>query len=571
MAKLKDQDTTDANDANDSQDPGDSVKTNEAHELIQDNVERHDSVSEPAPSGNGFKLVFTSKKFRIALPILAAVGALVLVSVKPLQYSLLNLVSKSSVEFVVVDDETLAAAQSTTVSIGNLRAETDKNGRAVLRGVPYGSNEYRVTKELYLTKTNKVEVALGTNLIGPVKIHSDGVPLVIKVNNSLNMASIKDFQASVEGSKISARSNKMGEAVLKLPTRDKGSIKVIIDAKGFNKAKYETTIADAVSRKSAAINLTPEGRHYFLSNRAGKIDIYSANLDGSDQQKIIAGSDADDTQTVLSISLDGQRGALISKRDNQKGPNGQVIPALYSIDFAQKTIKRIDEGAPSFGIVGWADSTKLAYTVNYNDYNRSDNAKLKTADIVSGQLNTLYTQKGYNNPLFYPEDPGHAYFIQSDPAIESYGIISVDLATKKAQRLHETPSYEIFHGRPYYLDFIVDNSSFGLSMKDQTVQSITTIKRAQNQYYKSPNAQKMAWIENRDGKGTIIIGDSNGDNGTAVGKGVSAASIIRWVSDDYLVLHAIDQGGSADFVLDVGSGMNTKISDTFAPQAFGHG
>lgn len=541
----------------------------EASLMAKDDVVQPKDLVTPKAKESKIKQLLKSKKFRIAVPVIVLLLAIVAVTVKPVQYALLNTFSKGNVEFIVVDDETLAPVEATDVIISGRTLKTDKNGRVVAKDIPYGSNTYKISKELYDSKSENVEVKPGVNLVGPIKIHSEGVPLKFTVSNKLSNESVKEFQVSVDGSKVSARSNKNGQAIIKLPTSKKGALKLTVSAEGFIKNSYETAVIDAIKQKTTAIQLTPEGNHYFLSNRTGKIDIYSANLDGSNQQQIINGSDADDSSTVLSIAPDGKFGALISKRDNQKGPDGQIIAALYSIDFAQKTIKRIDEGAPQFNILGWSANTRLAYTINYNDYSKKDNSKLKTADVTNGQLNTLITQKGYLNASLYNEDPTHVYLIENDTSIENYGIFSVDLATKKSQRLNQVPSYEIYHGRPYFLDFLIDNKSFSLDMKSQSVQSASNIRQKQNQYLPSPNGQKIAWLENRDGKGAVIVGDSKGENGKPVTSGVNAVALVRWMSDDYLFYNSSDQGGSTDHILHVLSGTSTKISDTYRLSGYG--
>lgn len=537
--------------------------------IVKEDVTRPLESVTPAAKESKIKQLLKSKKFRIAVTVIVLLLAILAVTVKPVQYALLNTFSKGNVEFVVVDDETLAPVQATEVIISGRTFKTDKDGRVVAKNIPYGNNTYKISKELYGSKSEAVEVKIGVNLVGPIKIHSEGVPLEFTVTNKLSNDSVKQFQVSVDGSKISARSNKNGQAIIKLPTSKKGSLRLTVSAEGFIKSAYEIAVADAIKQKTTTIQLTPEGNHYFLSNRTGKIDIYSSNLDGSNQQQIINGSDADDSSTILSIAPDGKYGALISKRDNQKGPDGQIIAALYSIDFAQKTLKRIDEGAPLFNVLGWATNSRLAYTVNYNDYSKNDNSKLKTADVTNGQLNTLITQKGYMNASFYNEDPAHVYLIQSDTSIENYGIFSVDLSTKKSQRLNQAPSYEIYHGRPYFLDFLIDNKSFSLDMKSQSVQGSSNIRQKQNQYLPSPNGQKLAWLENRDGKGAVIVGDSKGENGKPVTSGVNAVSIVRWLSDDYLFYNSSDQGGSTDYILHVLSGTSTKISDTYRLSGYG--
>jgi hypothetical protein len=140
-----------------------------------------------------FKAVLKSRYFRIGLAILLLAAAAVVAFVEPVKLAAMNLFTDGKVEFVVVDDVTLVPIQKATVSIGGKTAETDKAGKATIDGVDFGTAEYSVHKEIYDKVTGDTKIKPGDNLVGPVKLHSDGIPVQVTATNLLSKEAVKTF------------------------------------------------------------------------------------------------------------------------------------------------------------------------------------------------------------------------------------------------------------------------------------------------------------------------------------------------------------------------------------------
>ncbi len=518
------------------------------------------------------------KNKKLLIPALILVILLIAILVDPIKFAILNLFSSASVKVLVVDDSTLSPVPSAKVTINKHTGQTDKNGQLVLSGIPYGPTQYTVEKETYDTITSNTTVKLGSNYIGPIKFHSNGVPVQFQAVNKLTTAKVLDFSVTVSGTNISAQSNKLGIAIVKVPTNKLGKVTFVVSSNNYNSLSQAMVVNPDPAKEPTTLSIVPSGKHYFLSNRNGNVDVYQADLDGGNQAVVIPGTSQADNGAILSISPDGKYGALVSHRDGQQGPDGQVLPALYSVDFNQKAIKRIDEGTPTISIIGWQDSTHLIYSVNYNDYNRSDNYKIKSATIPSGQLATLYTNKYDVNPGFFQEDPNHFYFVQSDATIQNYGIYSYDLAKHSANQINQSPpdNYaSLYHGKPFTINYQINNQWYAFSTKTQQAQSISSITTDSNKnYVVSPSGNSLAWIETRDGKGTLILGGSDGSNAKVVStNGIAVTNIVGWSDDNYLIFNSTTPSGSTDYVVSPTTGTTTKISDVFAgtySNGYGH-
>jgi Tol biopolymer transport system component len=535
-------------------------------------VEQEDdskAIEEPAaPTAQGrFRRLLQSRKFRIAAPIVVLVLVAVGFFVAPVKYAVLNLFSNGKAQFVVVDDATLAPVSGATVKVGGVSGKTDKNGKLTLKGLDFGSQIYTLTKDSYTTKKADFTVKTGDNLVGPVKAHSDGFPVEVHAVNKLSGAKMTDFAVSIDGTNISAQSTKAGVATLKVPSKRLGKQTLAITAKGFNKTTVETTLS---SSKAAPLNvsLVVAGKHYFLSNRDGVISVYSANLDGSDQALVIKGSSSDDSSTMLSTSPDGKYGVMVSKRDQTRDSSGKVAPALFAIDYSSKTIKRIDEGAPNFYISGWVDDTRVLYTVGYSDPTRSDNEKIKTADASNGKLSTIAAYPGYPQVMLFRDAPTYVYVQLTDPSKPEYGVYAYNIATKAKQQIEAQSVSYFTENKPGYVIYQADNNWRELNLKTNKTQSVSpAVPDAYPVYVLSPNSQKVAWIESRDGKAAIIVGNSDGSNGKQITKTINAGVVVRWLSDDYLITTATgSDGATADYAVSVSTGLATKISGVYAVQ-----
>jgi hypothetical protein len=528
------------------------------------------SSAKPAktPKLARLKQFVTSRNFKICFPIFIVVLVAVFAFVPTLKYLVLNLFSSTSVQVVVVDDSSLAAVQGAKVAIGSHSAQTDSKGRTTLYHIPYGTDAYTITKEAYATIHASTTLGTSSNLIGPVKLHSTGVVVIFKAVNTLSKQPLNDFAVRITGSNISAQAGKSGLAVLKVPANKLGKLDFTLSAQGFNDATQTATISATPTNVPIAATITPAGKHYFLSNRSGKVDVYSSNLDGTDPAVVIPGTGAEGSDTTMLVSPDAKHAALVSKRDKETAADGSVEQALYLIDFTQKTIKRLDDGVPNFAVIGWSDNSHIVYSITSGNYQDTSGFKFKLAD-TSGQLATLFTGQYQPSYGFYREDPNHLYYIVNDSTIENYGINSIDLTTKQSQRLTQTPPDDTIlqHTQPYTISFKINGAWSSINTKTQKVQSSSQPTQPAVDYVPSSDGSQFAWTENRDGKQSLIVADQNLSNPHMVTQDPVVSDILIWASKDYITYNSASLNSSADYIVYLPTGAITKISDVFAPSA----
>jgi hypothetical protein len=510
-----------------------------------------------------------NRYFRIAAPLLVVLVVALFAFVPVLKYGFLNLFSSTSASILVVDDETLAPIKDATVKLDGKTAETNEKGLASLKGINYGVAKYSVSKEAYSTLTLKGKIT-GNTTLGPVKLHSTGVAVNFKATNTLSHQSILDFTVSIANTNISAQSNKAGIATLKVPAYKLG--KLTFDASGgsYNDAQLTSVISANEPAAPIGVALTPAGKHYFLSNQSGKIDVYSANLDGTDPAVIIPGTGSEDNSTTLTVSPDGTHAALVSKRDKETAADGTVENALYLVDFSKKTIKRLDSGAIDMSVVGWSDNSHIIYSVDDGAYNQPDSAKLKLVNIDSGQISTLYSAQYSNGYFFYNEDPSHVYFMENDDTVADYGINSINVTTQKTQRIYDTPpdNDQLVHFQPNRSSFEINNQWYTLNLSSQQVAAGTqpSVQGEGDYYTPSPDGTEYAWTETRDGQSSLIVGNGQSlSNARLVIRNPVVTTILDWSNPNYITYNSVTPDDTADYIVYMPTGVVTKISDVFTP------
>lgn len=517
-----------------------------------------------APKSSKLKAFFKSKKFKIAVPIIILIIAGVVLLVEPVKFGLLNIFSKANVEFEVVDQDTKVAIEDVQVVIGDQTGTTGKDGKVRVSGVSYGQASYAVTKDNYATNKGLIKVKTGTNSVGPIGLESQGTPVEIKLKNTLNSGNIKDFKVAIKGSEVSTLSSKEGIATLKVPNDLIGEVTLTLSADGYNTVEKRLKVKRSDNDRFAT-NLTPNGKHYFLTNRTGKLAVFASNLDGAGAEEVIAGGANNDTGTQLFVAPDGKHAVMISKRDNVKDTKGRIAQALFTIDLSAKTIKRIDEGAPYFGFLSWTSNNQVLYWISHEDYNRKDNNKLKTADVVSGKLATLDSSKDYRSYYIYQEDPKHAYYASSyNLDGRNDGTFSINLSDKSKKKLSQQYGYGYTKtevGSVFFRNNL--EKWFKLDFAKQSVVPAQEPSGPRKDVVYSPNKQKTAWIERRDGRTSVVVGDAQGMSDKQVTKDISVGSIRRWYSDKYIIFGSQERNDSTDYIVDIASGTTTKIADTF--------
>jgi hypothetical protein len=530
---------------------------------------------------------YLAKKY-ISIPLTIIIIFAVLAALPWTRAYTAGLFIKKQVNVFVIDTKTGSVVSSADVEISGHKALTNGQGVATLNSVPVGQHTVLVTKNYYKDSSSKISVGFSNPQTFQVKTVATGRQTKVHVVNLVNHKDLAEVKLSAGD--ITAKTDKSGNATIVLPAGTT-SKETMLSLEGYNDAKVIVKVSDA----EVVINnfsLTPSGKVYFLSKLSGKIDLVKTNLDGTGRETVFAGTGKeDDIGTVLLASRDWKYLALLARHDSD-------LPKLYLIETANDKVTTMDEGNASFSLVGWDDDTFI-YQVTRNTFSEWQSKKnvLKSFNADTKQLLALdQTDASGNSGQYIQEQLGNVYNLEDGTILYSKtwysfpydnpgaldgkqnGIYSIradgsgkktlkSLSAKDTSYINSTPSKpnEVYF---YYYDNGSTTPTY-LEYSDGAIKTIDSKDFPENGVYNtyllSPGGKQTFWSEQRDGKNTLLLGGSNGQDGKSIAK-LTDYQTYGWYTDDYLL---VSKNSSELYIMST-SGLNDelkaiKISDYHKP------
>jgi hypothetical protein len=567
----------------------------------------------PTTQNSGFKAKLQTWKAaylahkKITIPATILLLVVILLGIPATRYPILGVGIKKNLSVVVVDAKTGKPVSSVELSLAGKTVKTDQAGRVTLKKVSVGPYNLKATKKYYRDTNLPVFVSLNGKGDTIVKLDATGRQVKVLVFNTITGRGLGGADVSAAGTE--AKTDEKGEAVIVLPA-ESDTQDVTVTKDGFNKhdTKIKVIESDNVTEENS-FSLTPNGKVYFLSKRTGKINVMKSNLDGTNQEVVLAATGGeDDTDTILLASQDWKYLAFKSQR------NGATKPAsLYLIDTTNgDKLTTMDEGDATFTLTGWSGHT-FVYQVQRNkvQYWQPNKSSIKSFDADAKKLNILdntagegsgastysgtdYKAEYYTNLILigdtvnygktwisgvYTSDGSSLAGKQS--AIYSVKANGQDKKTLKSFEAGKVSSMEsrLYKPREAYYRVYVSSSNTPeyYEVENGSVQTkgdlSTQFYAAYPTYLYSPSNKQTFWAESRDGKNSLFVGDESGDNSKSVGE-LTSDTAYGWFTDDYLL---ISQNSSELYIISpldgLGANRATKITDYHKPNTtfYGYG
>lgn len=516
-------------------------------------------------------------KVTIVLLVLAVVIG-ILLSIPTTRYGILGSVVKKDVTLSVIDSETKKPVTEARIDLAGQSVTTDSDGNALFKNVSVGEYKATITKNYYSGAHAQVNVWILKNPeVAQVQLIASGRQVPVKVANTITKSPLENV--TITTSDTAVKTDENGEAVMVLPA-EKTEVDATVSMDGYNQLSTVIKVTEDVDAANS-FNLTPSGKVYFLSKRTGTLDVMKSNLDGTAVETVLAGTGNEENwSTALMPSSDLKYLVLKARReDNIK---------LYLIDTSNDSLSVIDDGNDkvSFNTMGWSDDRFI-----YSEYNgyveqwQSGRNVIKSFNANSRALSIIDVAAASGDSNNY------AYEAYNDFAILKSGVVvtkdwltgngsSSILNDKKdtvvvmgadgsdVRKLKEVDAKDqTLVSKKYSTDQLIVrlNSASTISYywyNNGSLASATNLTDADWQksypdYKLSPDKQKTFWSESRDGKQTLLLGDSLGSNSTVLAAGTEY-NAIGWYTDGYLLL---SKDSSELYIMSVDGGDAFKITD----------
>jgi hypothetical protein len=516
-----------------------------------------------------------------AIPATVLVVLLILAAVPWSRYKTAGLVVKKNFTIEILDSTSRTPVSGATVSVGSLNSHTDGNGRATLH-LSAGNHAIQISKKYYQDqKVNILVPIFGQKPAPTLSLTATGRQVKITVKNVITQKALTDVD--IKAANTTAKTDKNGETIMVLPAGE-AEQKATLSLKGYNESEVTLKVDDSAVEENN-FTLTPAGMVYFLSDDAGRLNVIKANLDGSDEKVVVAGTGKErDYDTLLLPSPDWKYVLLQARRTTNYS-----TAQLHILSTEDDKLLSVDSGNADYIPIGWAGDNLIYYSIR-NDFPdwQVGRDKLKSYNAGTGKI-TLLDQTsavGDSSTSFYEhyafimtagESVYYAKDWSSSDETPSEGLIenkknSLSVISATGQGHKQLASYAandyIRYARlspaTFYIWQQTDSSNKFFEYSVGAASPKTTIIDEDRFYdfgeifYASPSGKKSLWVEHLDGKHTVLVSDANGLNADSI---ASASKYIPygWFSDDYIL---VTKDGEELYVMSAEGGKPVNITDS---------
>lgn len=549
----------------------DDIAEKESDEILdaQDKeVEKAFAMNEKKPN---FLKRFWQNKIARRTFLTLLIGGLLFIGIYPTtRYYILNSAGvRSSASIRVLDESTQQPLKNVSVAIGESSGQTNDQGIASLSGVKLGDQKLTINRKAFAEKQTDITIGWGSNPLGDTSITPTGLQYAFKIQDYLSGKPIEKAEAYSGDS--SAFSDKEGKILLTLDTTGDEPISIKIKASGYR----EETIKDDGSgtEKTKSVNLVASQKQLFISKRSGKYDVYKIDADGKNEELVLSGTGSENSDITLSINPQGTFAALVSTRDNTRTEEGSLKSTLTLIDTDSNNTKAVDS-SERIQINGWI-ADRLVY-VKVNETKKKNG--VSTHDLISydyvNDSKTVIAEKMFFNDVEIAGDrifyaPSVEYLSGTEdttsPKIDktNLGLFSVDSVGGNKQVLLTKEIWSITRQDFETIVVSSNNDWYEYKLNGGQANKLSGAPADQNGriYANNGSANKSLWVDNRDGKGVLLMYDPAKAEDKILVSQSGLSNPIRWLNDTTAVFRVDTDQETADYVISTKGGEAKKIVD----------
>jgi Tol biopolymer transport system component len=492
--------------------------------------------------------------------LIALAGLLIIAFVIPTsRYTLFNLVGvRASAQVRVLDSETQLPLKAVSVKLSGMTVETDMEGVARFSNVRLGTQTLTIVKSAYAQVDEQITIKTGANSLDNVDLQAIGTSFEFKLVDWLG-------DQPLEGGEVvygenSAFSNNDGMVKLNIPPTDELKITVLASAGGYTPIEFEL---DTTSKEVRTIKLVVSRQTYFVSKRSGTYDVYRANADGSAMEVILEGTGHERSNLSFDVAPSGKKAILAASRDkNIRNEDGFLLTGLYVIDTTNKEFAKIDS-SEAIDIVGWIGDSVIYVKIKAGASGQNpERHRLMSYNTATGTQTEIAASNYFNDVLvadsyiFYA--PSDAY--KKDPKAYLYrsnvdGTQKVTIFAQNVWTVLRTGLDDIkFDSKQVWYKGSVNGTAI-VKLEDKPTEYVSRL------YTDSPSGEKTAWVDLRDGKGSLIIVDKATGEEKVVTSQSGLRNPIVWLSEDHIVYRVVTTNETSNYVIELSTGAFKKITD----------
>lgn len=507
---------------------------------------------------NPFKFLLAGKRSRKAVFAAALIVLVVACTIPNSRYLMLNIVGvRASTSMKILDDKTQQPLKNVEVSLSGKSSKTDVEGYVKLEKVKLGTQNMTIKKPAFAEVSRKVTIGWGSNPLAEVQLTPVGSQYSFVLTDFLSGKPIAKAEA-ING-EASARSDEKGEAVLTVPEVDADELEIQIVTENY---RTETVKVPTTKKEVQNISLVPSRKHAFVSKRSGKFDVYKIDVDGKNEEKVLAGTGVEREDTIALVSHPKKDTvAFLSTRESVRNQDGFLLSTLTLIDLSNNEKKNIAQ-SERVQIIDWIGDKLVYVKIAQGESEASPQRhRLLSYDISSNSEKELASTNYFNDVLVAK---GAVYY---SPAVYkvngSVGLYKINPDGTSKKTLYQKEVWNLFRTTYEKISVSVGQDWYELDLNNDglTKSSGAPPQLRSRIYVDSPEAKRSLWTDERDGKGVILSYDPGSKEEKPLQTQSGIKNPIRWLDEDHAVYRVANGQETADYVLSLSGGDPKKIKD----------
>ncbi len=492
--------------------------------------------------------------FLLLLAAIVAAG-----TVPSSRYYVLNTAGvRAEASMTVLDDKTQQPLKNVHVLLQGQDKATNSQGSVTFDKLKLGPSTFIIQKRAFATSSQKVVLGLGSNPLGNYQITAVGSHYSFVVTDWLSKKPLAGAEASSgDGNAVA---DKNGKIVLVLDTTNDDAIDVKLT---YDKYRDENLHIASSQKTEMPVAMVPAKKHFFVSNRSGRYDVYKIDADGKNEQLLMPGTGQESDNMVLAPQPAGKQVAVVTTRDGQRNSDGFLLSGLYIINVATGESQKIAQ-SERVQIIDWYGDrivyVAVAQGASAADPNRQ---KLMTYDTVADESKKIASANYFNDVL---SASGKIYFAPSNtysqnPDNNKLFVVNPDGSNLKSVLDQET--WNIFRVDYDKLAISVQQTwyNYTLGGSAPTKANGPPAQLKTKVFVDNDDHSKALWVDQRDGKGVLILRDTQGGTDKVLLTKAGLNGPVRWLTGDYITYRVSNTDETADYVLSLQGGDPMKIKD----------
>jgi len=505
-----------------------------------------------------FRYFLSNPKTKWTLAFLFFGGIIAALSVPTSRYYILNTAGvRASTSMTILDEKSGQPLKNVEVAIGGKSAKTDIQGYAKVENIKLGAQDLVVKKPAYADNIQKKTFGWGSNQLGEVRLIAVGSHYSFLVTDFLSNKPIPKVEAT--SGEANAIANEKGEISLVVEDKGDSSVVVEIKAPGYRGEKIKMPVGKQDTKNIAMV---PSNKHAFVSKRGGTFDLYKVDVDGKNEKMILAGTGNERQESMILLPHQSKEiTAFVSSRGQSRGSEGETLSTLNIINLDTDEVTEVtqSERVQLVDFIG----DKLVYVMESQTagIDDADRNKLMSYDVVTKENKEL-AKANYFNDVLVAQDAVY-YTPASYKSNSEVGFIKINADGNNRENIFKKEVFNLYRTNFDNLNLSLGKDWYGY---DLTTGQLNKLEGAPavvktRIYVADPTNQRSIWVDERDGKGTLILYDHKTKKDKVLVSVGGLSNPVRWLDSSHVIYRIKTNSESADYVLSLDGGEPKKIVD----------